>query len=68
MKQYNETKKMMRKMMPSVDAMEGKSRAKKGKKGKKGKGKGRRQRINVPALNGMKMSDIKKLQDMMNEQ
>ncbi len=68
MKQYNETKKMMRKMMPSVDAMEGKSRARKGKKGKKGKGKGRKQRINVPALNGMKMSDIKKLQDMMNEQ
>ncbi len=68
MKQYNETKKMMRKLMPAADATEHSLGTKKGKRGKKGKGKGRRQRLNVAGLAGMRMSDLKKLQDMMGEQ
>ena len=66
MKQYNETKKMMRKMMPAMEAMEG-GRGKKGKKGK-GKGKGRRPRLGIPGMGGMKMSDLKKLQSMIDAQ
>ena len=56
MKQFNETKMMMKKMMPSVDELSG-------KKGKKGK---RRRRI--PGMpGGMSMADIKKVQAMLEQ-
>ena len=59
MKKFNETKKMMKKMMPAVEEMQG------GKKGKKGK-KGRRRRMGLPGgMGGMNMADLKKLQDML---
>ncbi len=60
MKKFNETKKMMKKMMPAVEDMAG------GKKGKKGK-KGRRRRMGIPGMGGMKMSDLQKIQDMMGD-
>lgn len=60
MKKFNETKKMMKKMMPAVEDMQG------GRKGKKGK-KGRKRRMGLPGMGGMSMADIKKLQDMMGE-
>ncbi len=59
MKQFNETRKMMKKMMPAAANM-GRP-AKKGKKGKKAK-KGR---FGLPGMGGMKMSDMKQLQEMM---
>ena len=56
MKQFNEPKKMRKKMMPSVDERSG-------KKGKKGK---RRRRI--PGMpGGMSMADIKKVQAMLEQ-
>ena len=57
MKQFNETRKMMKKMMPQGMP----SKPTKGKKGKKG----RKQRFGMPGLGGMKMSDMRQLQDMM---
>ena len=60
MKKFNETKKMMKKMMPAVEEAAG------GKKGKKGK-KGRRRRMGIPGMGGMKMSDLQKIQDMMGD-
>ena len=55
-KQFNETKKMMKKMMPPADELSG-------KKGKKGK---RRRRI--PGMpGGMSMADIKKVQAMLEQ-
>ncbi len=59
MKKFNETKKMMKKMMPAVEDMGNK----KGKKGKKGK----RRRMGIPGMGGMSMSDLKKIQDMMGD-
>ena len=59
MKKYNETRKMMKKMMPQMDAAMGK-----GKKGKKGK---RRRLGGVPGMPGMSLSDMKKLQSMLEE-
>ena len=59
-KKFNETKKMMKKMMPAAEEMMG-GRGRKGKKGKRGKRRG------LPGLGGLKMSDLKKLQDMMGE-
>lgn len=59
-KKFNETKKMMKKMMPSMDQLSG-------KKGK-GKGKGRRRGgFGIPGMGGISMSDLKKIQDMMGE-
>ncbi|NHM13822.1 signal recognition particle protein [Xiamenia xianingshaonis] len=58
-KKFNETKKMMKKMMPSVDELQGK----RGKKGKKGR---RRGRMGLPG--GMSMADLKKISDMMGQQ
>ena len=58
MKQFNETKKMMRKMMPAVEASYGTGKGKKGKKG-------RRARLGIPGMGGMSMSDLKRIQDMM---
>ena len=64
MKQFNETRKMMKKAMPAAEALQN-GRGKKGKKGKKGKG--RKPRLGIPGMGGMKMSDLKKLQDMMGD-
>lgn len=58
-KKFNETKKMMKKVMPSME-MPGK-----GKKGKKGK-KGSRRRV-MPGMGNMSMADIKKLQDLLEQ-
>lgn len=58
MKQFNETKKMMRKMMPAVEASYGTGKGKKGKKG-------RRARLGIPGIGGMSMADLKRIQDMM---
>ena len=63
MKKFNETKKMMKKMMPAVEELQGGKRGK-GKKGKKGK---RRRGLGIPGMGGMRMSDLKKLQDMMGD-
>ncbi len=60
MKQFNETKKMMRKMMPAVEASYGTGKGKKGKKG-------RRARLGIPGMGGMSMSDLKRIQDMMDK-
>ena len=62
MKQFNETRKMMKKMMPAA-ANAGRP-SKKGKKGKKGK-KSRFGMPGLPGMGGMKMSDMKQLQEMM---
>ena len=58
-KQFNETKKMVKSVMPAME------RQGKGKKGKKGKG--RRRMPGLGGMPGMKMSDLKKLQDMMGQ-
>lgn len=61
MKKFNETKKMMRKMMPAMeDATAGRGKGK-GKKGKKTRRRG------IPGMGGMSMSDLRKIQDMMGE-
>lgn len=57
MKQYQETKKMVKKMTASLD--QGSRRGKKGKKGKKRRGMG------IPGLDGMSFSDLRNLQNMM---
>ena len=62
MKQFNETRKMMKKMMPA--AVNAGRPTKKGKKGKKGK-KSRFGMPGLPGMGGMKMSDMKQLQEMM---
>lgn len=57
MKKFNETKKMMKRMMPAVrgDGRQGQAR----QKGKRRRG--------IPGMGGMKMSDLKKIQDMMGD-
>ena len=59
-KKFNETKKMMKKMMSAAEDMLS-GRGKKGKKGKRSKRRG------LPGMGGLKMSDLKQLQDMMNQ-
>lgn len=59
-KKFNETKKMIKKMMPAAEEMLG-GRGRKGKKGKKAKRRG------LPGLGGLRPSDLKKLQDMMEQ-
>ena len=56
MKQYLETKKMVKKMTASLDQQS----SKKGKKGKK-----RRRGMGVPGMGGMSMADLKNLSNMM---
>lgn len=58
-KKFNETKKMMKKMMPSMEELQGM-----GKKGKKGK-RGKKPRLGLPG--GMSMRDMKKIAEMMNQ-
>lgn len=55
LKKFNETRKMMRKMMGEMEQRGG-------KKGKKGKGRRKR---GLPSMGGMSMADLRRLQDMM---
>lgn len=63
LKQFMETKKMVRSMMNAQEAQMNRKGKGKGKKGKKGKG-GRR-RMGLPGMGGMSMADVKKMQEMM---
>ena len=62
-KKFNDTKKMMKQMMPAAEQSASGRRSRK-KKGKKG-GKPSR-RVNLPA--GMTMADLQKIQDMLEDQ
>lgn len=59
MKKYNETRKMMKQMMAQQEQMMG---TRKGKKGKK-----KRRRL-LPGMGGLGMGDLKRLQDMIQDQ
>ena len=62
LKQFSETKKMVRRMMDQQEA----AYARKGKKSKKGKkGKNSKRRMGVPGMAGLSIKDMKKMQDMM---
>ena len=63
LKQFMETKKMVRSMMNAQEAQMNRKGKGKGKKGKKGKG-GKR-RMGLPGIGGMSMADMKKMQEMM---
>lgn len=63
LKQFMETKKMVRSMMNAQEAQMNRKGKGKGKKGKKGKG-GKRRR-GLPGMGGMSMADVKKMQEMM---
>ena len=63
LKQFMETKKMVRSMMNAQEAQMNRKGKGKGKKGKKGKG-GKR-RMGLPGIGGMSMADVKKMQEMM---
>lgn len=63
LKQFMETKKMVRSMMNAQEAQMARKGKGKGKKGKKGKG-GKR-RMGLPGKGGMSMADVKKMQEMM---
>lgn len=63
LKQFMETKKMVRNMMNAQEAQMNRKGKGKGKKGKKGKG-GKR-RMGLPGMGGMSMADVKKMQEMM---
>ena len=63
LKQFMETKKMVRSMMNAQEAQMNRKGKSKGKKGKKGKG-GKR-RMGLPGMGGMSMADVKKMQEMM---
>lgn len=62
-KNYNETKKMLKKFAPNGDF----SNLKGGKKGKKGRGGKRRRRMGVPGMSGIDMKELKKLADQMSK-
>jgi len=59
MKKYNETRKMMKQMMTQQEQMMG---TRKGKKGKK------KRRRSLPGMGGLGMGDLKRLQDMIQDQ
>lgn len=59
MKKYNETRKMMKQMMAQQEQMTG---TRKGKKGKK------KRRRSLPGMGGLGMGDLKRLQDMIQDQ
>lgn len=63
LKQFMETKKMVRSMMNAQEAQMNRKGKGKGKKGKKGKG-GKR-RMGLPGMGGMSMADVKNMQEMM---
>ena len=57
MKKFNETKKMLKQMIPTEDMSSGR----KGKKGKK------RRRRGLPGMPGMNLKDLQKIQDMLDQ-
>ena len=59
MKKYNETRKMMKQMMAQQEQMMG---TRKGKRGKK------KRRRSLPGMGGLGMGDLKRLQDMIQDQ
>ncbi len=59
MKKYNESRKMMKQMMAQQEQMMG---TRKGKKGKK------KRRRSLPGMGGLGMGDLKRLQDMIQDQ
>lgn len=59
MKKHNETRKMMKQMMAQQEQMMG---TRKGKKGKK------KRRRSLPGMGGLGMGDLKRLQDMIQDQ
>lgn len=59
MKKYNETRKMMKQMMAQQEQVMG---TRKGKKGKK------KRRRSLPGMGGLGMGDLKRLQDMIQDQ
>lgn len=59
MKKYNETRKMMKQMMAQQEQMMG---TRKGKKGKK------KRRRSLPGMGGLGMGDLKRFQDMIQDQ
>ena len=59
MKKYNETRKMMKQMMAQQEQMMG---TRKGKNGKK------KRRRSLPGMGGLGMGDLKRLQDMIQDQ
>lgn len=59
MKKYNETRKMMKQMMAQQEQMMG---TRKGRKGKK------KRRRSLPGMGGLGMGDLKRLQDMIQDQ
>lgn len=63
LKQFMETKKMVRSMMNAQEAQMNRKGKGKGKKGKKGKGG--KCRMGLPGMGGMSMADVKKMQEMM---
>jgi signal recognition particle subunit SRP54 len=70
MKKYADTRRMVKKMYANVAANENMTRGrnKKGKKGEKGK-KGRRGgRMAIPGMPGMSMSDLRRIQSMLDDQ
>jgi signal recognition particle subunit SRP54 len=60
-KQFDETRKMMKKMQVSLGG-QNRGKGKKGKKGKKSQGRGLR---SMPGLNGMSPADLKGLEDLL---
>ena len=63
MKKFNETKKMMKKMMPAMEQPS--SKKGKGKKGKRARGRNRG--FGIPGTGGMSMADLRKIQEMMEQ-
>lgn len=63
LKQFMDTKKMMRRMIDSQEAAYASRKNKRGKKGKKNKKV--KKRVSIPGMGGMSLSDMKKMQDMM---
>lgn len=59
MKKYNETRKMMKQMMAQQEQMMGTRKSKKGKK---------KRRRSLPGMGGLGMGDLKRLQDMIQDQ
>ena len=59
MKKYNETRKMMKQMMAQQEQMMGTRTGKKGKK---------KRRRSLPGMGGLGMGDLKRLQDMIQDQ
>ncbi len=62
MRQYNETRKMVKKMTANLNQA-----PKRGKKGKKGKKAGRKRGFGIPGMEGLSMSDLRNLSNLMGD-